>query len=272
MAKNNSSNQDYTNNADGFDLTGGTTRRKLTVSGGDVGVVGGGGQTFNMPSAGGTLALQADIPKRLPFFQFSTDYPATGKFVNTTVSTGTATYTGAGLTLSTGATATASQRNLWTFQNDNVTIPVFSLNPIIGISLYLNSAATITGQWYGGLGNITVAGAGHTFTGSHIGFKIVGTGTTTSLYGTVANGTTETATAALTTLVANDTLMLLAVTTGSTNVAFYVSKNFGAWSSVTNVTTNIPTGSASGYVQQSVSNVSTANTFSIITQQATIAY
>jgi len=36
----NTNNQDYTNNSDGFDLTGGTTRRKLTVSGGDVARIG----------------------------------------------------------------------------------------------------------------------------------------------------------------------------------------------------------------------------------------
>ena len=34
--KRNSLNNDYTNNADGFDIAGGTTVRKLTVTGGDI--------------------------------------------------------------------------------------------------------------------------------------------------------------------------------------------------------------------------------------------
>ena len=40
--KRNPSNQTYNNNADGFDISGGTTARKLTVSEGDIAVVGGG--------------------------------------------------------------------------------------------------------------------------------------------------------------------------------------------------------------------------------------
>lgn len=40
--KTNPSNQDFTNNSDGWDLTGGTTRRKLTVTGADVTITGSG--------------------------------------------------------------------------------------------------------------------------------------------------------------------------------------------------------------------------------------
>ena len=55
MAKNNSSNQDYTNNSDGFDLTGGSTKRKLTVTGGDITMNGSGSNTFTFPSSSQTL-------------------------------------------------------------------------------------------------------------------------------------------------------------------------------------------------------------------------
>ncbi len=55
MAKNNSSNQDYTNNADGWDLTGGVTKRKLTVTGADITVTGSGSNTYTFPSASDTL-------------------------------------------------------------------------------------------------------------------------------------------------------------------------------------------------------------------------
>ena len=59
MAKNNSSNQDYTNNADGWDLSGGTTRRKLTLTGADVTVTGSGTNVYTMPSATDTLVGRA---------------------------------------------------------------------------------------------------------------------------------------------------------------------------------------------------------------------
>lgn len=65
MPKNNSSNQDYTNNTDGWDLTGGTTsRRKLTVSGGDINlsnssgalsISGSGANTHTLQNVSGTL-------------------------------------------------------------------------------------------------------------------------------------------------------------------------------------------------------------------------
>lgn len=59
MAKNNAANQDFTENADGWDLAGGATNRKLTVSGGDVAVVGGGSATITFPTSTSTLATLA---------------------------------------------------------------------------------------------------------------------------------------------------------------------------------------------------------------------
>lgn len=65
MAKRNSINLDATVNADGFDISGGTTARKLTVTGGDVTVTGSGSAVITFPSATGTLAtltLEENIP------------------------------------------------------------------------------------------------------------------------------------------------------------------------------------------------------------------
>lgn len=52
MAKRNSGNQDFTPNADGFDITSGTTPRKLTLTGGDVTITGAasGGLTYSFPT------------------------------------------------------------------------------------------------------------------------------------------------------------------------------------------------------------------------------
>ncbi len=55
MAKRNSTNTDITPNADGFDISGGSTARKLTVTGGDVTLTGSGSAVITFPSATGTL-------------------------------------------------------------------------------------------------------------------------------------------------------------------------------------------------------------------------
>ena len=55
MATNNSNNNTYTNNADGFALAGGTTARTLTLTAGNVTLSAGGANTYTMPSATDTL-------------------------------------------------------------------------------------------------------------------------------------------------------------------------------------------------------------------------
>lgn len=65
MAKNNVINVAATVNADGFDLTGGTTSRTLTVTGGNATLSGGGSAVISFPSATGTLStlsLEENIP------------------------------------------------------------------------------------------------------------------------------------------------------------------------------------------------------------------
>lgn len=55
MATNNSSNNTYANNADGFSLAGGTTPRTLTLTAGNVTLSAGGANTYTMPAATDTL-------------------------------------------------------------------------------------------------------------------------------------------------------------------------------------------------------------------------
>lgn len=61
MATNNAGNQIFTNNADGWDLSGGTVVRKYTQSGGDVAVVAGGSNTYIFPSAADTLLGRVSV-------------------------------------------------------------------------------------------------------------------------------------------------------------------------------------------------------------------
>jgi hypothetical protein len=55
VVRQNSSNQSYKNNADGWELSGGTTPRKLTTTGGDVSVTGAGSNTYTFPPVTTTL-------------------------------------------------------------------------------------------------------------------------------------------------------------------------------------------------------------------------
>ena len=56
MAKQSSVNLDITNNPDGFDISGGTTLRKLSVTGGDVTIAGSGSATVTFPTTSTTIA------------------------------------------------------------------------------------------------------------------------------------------------------------------------------------------------------------------------
>lgn len=55
MPTQNASNQEYTNNADGFTLSGGTTKRDLIVTGADITLTGSGSNTYTYPSSSDTL-------------------------------------------------------------------------------------------------------------------------------------------------------------------------------------------------------------------------
>jgi hypothetical protein len=59
MAKRNAINLDATANADGFDLSGGTTARKLTVTGADITLTGTGSAVITFPTSTSTLATLA---------------------------------------------------------------------------------------------------------------------------------------------------------------------------------------------------------------------
>lgn len=59
MATNNSNNQEYSNESDGFKLGGGSTTRTLTFTGGDATVTGSGSAVITFPSTTSTLATLA---------------------------------------------------------------------------------------------------------------------------------------------------------------------------------------------------------------------
>lgn len=117
-------------------------------------------------------------------------------------------------------------------------------SPIFSLRATLTAMTNSVGSIYLGLGNPTVATTGHTFTVGHAGFKIIKTGGVISLYATQADGTTETASAALATLSAGDDLDLMLRINSTTSVDYWYRINGGAVSSATNLATNMPAGTS----------------------------
>ncbi len=248
--------------------------KKLNVVNADITLVAPStGSIVQLPSTG-ELITKASIADDLNTpFTYSTDYAATGRFVKTAVNGGTAVFDAYGVNLSTGASASASERVLWVLGLDNADSGVFKNSPKIGIQTSINCATTTVGQWYGGLGVVAVNGAGHTFTVDHIGFKIVGNGSTMTVSGTtgITDDTAET-TATLTTVVQNDNIILKAVVMNNTTVQFWYNKNLSGWLLGGTITSGIPIVGQAAYLQQSVSNVATANDFIVISSGASVTY
>ena len=128
----NSNNQKFTNNADGFDLAGGTTARKITLSGADVDVVGSGTAVITFPSVTSTL-----------FGKDTTD-TLTNKRTTKRVSTTTSTTT---------LTPSPANYDVYTLtaQAADLTIANPTGTPVLGdtIAIYVTDDATARGISFG---------------------------------------------------------------------------------------------------------------------------
>lgn len=143
----------------------------------------------------------------------------------------------------------------------SITFPVFSNNPTIRFTLMNNShsfnffSTTNTGNGYIGLGKLLPdVNNKITFTGIHVGFKIIADATSVRLYGSQADGTTENITAAITTIAADDILDLSVSITSGVSATYYVSKNRGSLLTATLTSTNLPTASILAYLGFMVDN------------------
>lgn len=183
---------------------------------------------------------------------FSTIFEASGRYTSL-ASGGTNTYDTTGLKMDTTVTTTRCA---------GVTAQVGGTgnNLLTGSPVFTATFAVTTTSFnfdaYLGVGAITVAGTGHTFTGDHCGFKILTSGGVASLYATQADGTTETASSALTTLTTSDTLDVMLKMNASSSIDYYYRKNGGSWSSATRLSNNLPD-TAVYRLQASLSNIST---------------
>ncbi len=118
-------------------------------------------------------------------------------------------------------------------------------SPSFSCTFRLNSK-TGTSFGYCGLGDQMMAGATWASTKKHIGFVVKIVAATASLYATQGDGSTETISSALTTIAAGDVVEVYLKVNTTASVDYYWRINGGAWSSATNLTTNIPSGANTG--------------------------
>jgi hypothetical protein len=190
-----------------------------------------------------------------PKMKISTAFETAARFT-LAASGGVGTFSNLGYDIDTTSTATryASAK----LRAPDANFSAFADSPTFSASFILATKGT-TASAYIGIGTVTVSGTGHTFTNNHIGFKVIITGSTATLYATQGDGSTENASSALTTLASNDSIDVICVVNGTASVDYYWRKNGGSLSSATNLTSNLPTATTETMGQFSLANDSTAS-------------
>lgn len=196
-----------------------------------------------------------------PRIIISTVFEDAARFV-TAVNGGGVVSIGATTTLDTSATGTSAARLTWIADQAG---KIFTSVPVeSGAQIQISPVGTDL-QAFFGFGSITVDGSGITFTSSHVGFKFIRAASgATSLYATQADGTTETASSALATMVDGDIFDLSFQIVSSSEVKYWWKKNGGSWSSATTLTTNVPS-TGNGNVRFAISNAGVATQSTLIT-------
>lgn len=162
-----------------------------------------------------------------------------------------------GLTLNAGnGSGVAFETVTLQINNSTTPIPIWDNNPVFAVRFDSNTPHTNSFQIYAGIGPITNAGTGHTFTNKHIGAKLISDGNNWVVSGTQADGSTESTVQLLANAQRNDTIDVLVFVNGTT-VTYGVQVN-GAGFSYSNLTGNTPAGGSTEYRLQWSHN--TANT------------
>jgi hypothetical protein len=190
----------------------------------------------------------------------STVFEDVNRFGPTTTGSGTVSLGNDGATLNTGATSSSyadiTMRVVGSIGQLQLGSPDFS-----ALIANTNTAGTTGIRVIMISAGMTVSGAGYTLTESHAGFKLITASSVTSLYATQANGTTETASAALTTIAYGQARELAFRINGTSSIDYYWRTIGGTWSSPTNLSTNLP--GNCGYFQIGCSNTAVATEIEI---------
>ena len=198
--------------------------------------------------SGGVSALSWSTPSSggAPYTLLITDFASSGRFSQSTGSSGANTFGTHGVRISTG-TAGNSHADVQWFITPQTQGRIWDDSPEFSCSISIRNApnsGSNNGRAYIGLGAlINSGGTSIDFTGKHVGFKLLQTSADTyTLYATQGDGTTETASSALTTVDDTPTSLELCLKINAlSSVDYYWRKDAGAWSSATNLTTNLPT-------------------------------
>ena len=191
-------------------------------------------------------------------FEYSAS-SSTSRFIwSTGATTNAPVFGNQGVLVSPSATASRYCKILW-----QVTQYVFNNNPSFTCSVQLLTLGANAGVGFIGLGNPTISETGFTETGTnYCGFEFKKTSGTTTLIATQCDGSgTNTFSSTLLTLSSNSSLELFIKMTSS-GVNYYTRVNGGALSSVTTLTTNMPSGADSS-IQFSSSNKGDAVDFQL---------
>ena len=225
-------------NATGLPVTGianGTDGELITWSAAGVATtvaVGTAAQVLTSNGAGAAPTFQAAAGGGgTPRMRASTTFETAGRFLSANTAGGTTAFGITGLTCTTSTTSASLSKIRMLAPTATIGSAVIGVEWSCGVEI---DAIGTSGEYYLGFGSIDATGSSHTFTDNHIGFKIIVSSGTATLYGTVgASGET---TANLTTVTAGTFLDLIFYVTSSTTVDFYYRKNGGTLSSPSEVT------------------------------------
>lgn len=192
------------------------------------------GTSGNVLTSNGTNWVSSAPSTGTPRGVISTAFETAGRFQVAGV--GTATF-GSGCTVDTSASTTSSID--LRMQIDPAGNIMFRSPTLSFTRVYWNNVG-LAGTAFLGMGvGLTVSGSAITYTGKHVGFKATFSGSTGTLFATQADGTTENVSSSLTTFVAGDCFDFVIQVNGTASVDYYWSKNGGALSAATNLTTNL---------------------------------
>jgi len=191
---------------------------------------------------------------------YATNFESTDRFQGAVGGSGSQGVGISGIDLNTESTGASYSRLYWRMGNNN-SIKLFSNTPRFTVSFIPDDIelGTGTGHFFAGIGEITVAGTGITFTGSHIGFKVVKSAGVMTLYATQSDGTEETVSLGA---IDQDDVIEAYLEVGISSVTYVWRRNGGDWTTTT-LSAHMPTADVKS-MTFATSNVSTAAKFNFI--------
>lgn len=190
----------------------------------------------------------------------TTSFETAGRFVGTTIGTGSQTFNTTGLLIKTGGTATSSQTTDWDIGGNTTGEEMAFGSPTITFHLAMNNSGTDF-DFFIGIGKPTTSGASITLTNQCAGFHIFRSGNgLVELDAVASTGATNNA-VVLTTFAGGggDGFDLIMKFNGTSSIDFYYRRSGGSLSSKSTLTGFNPiTLLQNGVIRAAISNISVA--------------